>query len=180
MAEVKVLAFAGSTRADSYNKKLVQEAATMASQMGTNVTVIQLSDYAMPFYDADLEMKEGMPKNARRLRQLMIESDAIVIAAPEYNGSIPAVLKNTLDWASRSENGGPSREAFQGKKFAIMSASPSKMGGSRGLKHLNAIIEDVGGIVVQPQVTIPHAHEYFAKKKSQENPALRKELHQLL
>lgn len=179
-AEVKVLAFAGSTRADSYNKKLVQDATAMARQMGAKVTVIQLNDYPMPFYDADLEKKKGMPKYAQRLRKLMVDSDAIIIASPEYNSSIPGVLKNALDWASRSEDDGSSREAFKGKKFAIMSASPGKSGGSRGLKHLRAIIEDVGGIVVQEQVTIPYAHEYFTEQERPENPILKVEIQQLL
>lgn len=180
VAEMKVLAFAGSTRADSYNKKLVQEAAALARQMGAKVTIIQLNDYPMPFYDADSEMKEGMPKNAKRLRKLMIDSDAIIIASPEYNGSLSGVLINALDWASRSEAGGSSREAFQGKKFAIMSASPGSGGGNRGLKHLSAIIEDVGGTVVEQQVTIPHAHEYFSEKARPENPLLKEEIQALL
>jgi chromate reductase len=179
-AEIKVLAFAGSTRADSYNQQLVQEAANMARHMGAKVTVIHLNDYPMPFYDADLETKEGMPKNAQRLRKLMIESDAIIIASPEYNRSVSGVLKNALDWASRGEDGGSSSEACEGKIFAIMSASPGKKGGSRGLAHLQNIIEDIGGTVVQQLVTVPHAHKYFSEKERLENPLLRKALQELL
>ena len=151
-AEMKVLALAGSGRGDLLNKKLVKEAAEIARQMGATVTVIDLKDYPMPFYDAEFETKRGMPKNAKRLRELMIGSDAIIIASPEYNSSIPAVLKNALDWASRSIDGGASREAFKGKKFAIMSTSPGRGGGSRGLVHLRSVIEDVGGVVVPEQV----------------------------
>lgn len=179
-AEMKVLAFAGSTRAESYNKKLVNEAAEMARQMGATVTVIDLKDYSMPFYDADAETQQGMPKNAKRFRELMVSNDAIIIASPEYNSSIPAVLKNALDWASRSEEGGSSREAFKGKKFAIMSASPGKGGGGRALVHLRSVIEDVGGTVVSKQVTIPNAHQYFSEKKREENPLLKEEIQQLL
>ncbi len=179
-AEINVLAFSGSTRADSYNQRLVQDAADLAEQMGANVTVINLRDYPMPFYDGDLEVNKGMPKNAQRLRKLMIESDAIIIASPEYNHSVSGVLKNALDWASRGEDGGASREAFKGKNFGIMSASPGKKGGRIGLGHLREIIDDAGGTVISEQVTIPYAHKYFADNERSDNPLLKKELQELL
>ena len=84
-AETKILALAGSTRDQSYNKKLLAEAVETAKQMGATVTAIDLKDYPLPFYDADYEINEGMPANAKKLRQLMIASDAIIIASPEYN-----------------------------------------------------------------------------------------------
>lgn len=177
-AETKILAFAGSTRANSYNKQLVGEAATIARQMGATVTVIDLKDYPMPFYDADLEKNQGMPENAKRLRTLMINSDAIIIASPEYNGSVSAVLKNTLDWASRSEDGQSSREAFKGKKFAIMSASPGQGGGARGLVHLQQIIENVGGEVVQKEVTVKQAYTVMSGSGPIEDAAIKQELEQ--
>jgi chromate reductase, NAD(P)H dehydrogenase (quinone) len=179
-AQVKVLAFAGSTRADSYNGKLVADAAQNARQMGASVTLINLKDYPMPLYDADLEAKQGMPKNAKRLRELMINNDAIIIASPEYNGSIPAVLKNALDWASRGEGGNASRSAFKGKKFAIMSASPGPGGGCRGLTHLRSVIEAVGGTVIPKQVCVAQADKYFSTKDRPEYPALKEEIQQLL
>lgn len=163
-AEPTVLALSGSTRTGSLNTKLVQEAKGIAEQMGAKVTIIDLKDYPMPFYDADLEAKEGLPDNAKRLRNLMIESDAIIIASPEYNSSIPAVLKNALDWASRGADGKPSRDAFKGKKFAIMSASPGSIGGARALVHLQAIIENVGGEVIKPNVSVAQAHNAFDAK----------------
>jgi NAD(P)H-dependent FMN reductase len=177
---MNVLAFSGSTRADSYNQQLVQDAARLAEQMGAKVTVINLRDYPMPFFDEDLEVNKGMPKNALRLRKLMIESDAIIIASPEYNHSVSGVLKNALDWASRGENGGASRDAFKGKNFGIMSASPGKKGGRMGLCHLREIIEDAGGTVVAEQVTIPHAYKYFADNERTDNPLVKKELQELL
>jgi len=176
--ETKVLAFAGSTRADSYNKKLIKEAAEILSQMGTTVTVIDLIDYPMPFYDADLEAKQGMPKHAKSFRDLLINSDAIIISSPEYNSSLSAVLKNAIDWASRSEEGQYSQEAFKGKKFAIMSAAPGKGGGGRGLVHLRSIIEAVGGEVIEPQVKVANAANAFGKNGKLENPLLKQELTQ--
>lgn len=179
-AETKVLAFAGSSRKDSYNRKLICAAADIAKQLGATVTLIDLKDYPMPFYDADLEAQQGMPANAKQLRNLMINHDKIMIASPEYNASIPAVLKNALDWVSRGEDGQWSNQAFKGKKFAIMSASPSKGGGARGLVHLRSMIQTNGGIVVAKQVTIPQAHQYFAQHEATENRALKEEIQELL
>ena len=179
-AETKVLAFSGSTRKDSYNNRLVIEAAELARQMGATVTIINLKDYPMPFYDGDIEEKEGMPKNAKRLRDLMINNDAIIIASPEYNHSVPAVLKNALDWASRSESGTASKEAFKGKKFALMSTSPGKKGGINGLRHLSEIIQDCGGTVISKQVSVPSSIQYFSEKERGENPLLKEEIVELL
>lgn len=160
-AQIKVLAFSGSTRQDSLNKKLLSEAVKLARQQGAQVTLIDLKDYPLPFYDGDLESKEGMPAKVKEFRNLMIQSSVIFISSPNYNGSISAVLKNALDWASRGEDGKASREAFKGKKFLIMSASPGKTGGVKGLGHLRSIIENVGGTVVQEQVSLGNAHNAF-------------------
>src|ERR1700722_9272224 len=117
-AEINVLAFAGSTRVNSSNKKLIKEAASLAGQMGAQVTLIDLRDFPMPFYDGDLEENEGMPENAQEFRRLINQSQVILIASPNYNGSFSGVLKNALDWASRSEEGGDAQDVFRGKKFA--------------------------------------------------------------
>jgi chromate reductase, NAD(P)H dehydrogenase (quinone) len=179
-AETNVLAFAGSTREGSVNKKLVSEAARITRQMQANVTVIDLKDYQLPFYDEDLETREGMPIKAKQLRQLMIKSDVILIASPEYNGSLSAVLKNAIDWASRSENGESSNEAFKGKKFVIMSASPGSNGGARGLVHLRTILENIGGIVLSQQVVVPDAYNAFDEQGHLKNEKVKKELKELV
>lgn len=179
-SEIKVLAFSGSTREGSFNKKLVKEAAEMARKLGATVTLIDLKDYPMPFYDSDLEAKEGLPQNAKRLRELMINSDAIIISSPEYNGSISGVLKNAIDWASRSDDGSSSRDAFKGKKFAIMSASPGGGGGARALAHLRSIIENIGGEVIQQQVTIANSHNAFNLQGNLVNASSKQELNRQL
>lgn len=179
-AEIRVLAFSGSTREDSFNKKLLCEAVNLARQMDAKVTVIDLEDYAIPFYSGDLEATQGMPNKAKQLRQLMIQSEVILIASPEYNSSLSAVLKNAIDWASRNEKGGSSREAFAGKKFMIMSASPGSSGGARGLVHLRAILEDIGGIVVLQQVVVPNSYNAFDEQGHLKNPKLKMELQQLI
>lgn len=179
-ADVNVLAFAGSTREDSVNKKLVAEAASLAEQMGANVTVIDLRDYPMPLYDGDLDENEGIPENAKLLRQLMIQSQTILISSPDYNGSVSGVLKNTIDWATRSEKSGASREAFKGKKFALMSASPSVSGGAKGLTHLKDIIQNIGGTVIPQQVTVPKAYDAFDEQGRLKDQQLRMELQELV
>jgi chromate reductase, NAD(P)H dehydrogenase (quinone) len=178
ISEIKVLAVAGSTRDDSVNKKLVTEAAHLARQMGSKVTIIDLKDYPMPLYDADVEANQGMPIKGKQLRQLMIQSQVILIASPEYNGSLSGVLKNAIDWASRSEEGVSSREAFKGKKFGIMSASPGSGGGSRGLVHLKQIIENIGGTVIDQQVVIPDAYHAFDEQGCIKNPSQKAQLQQ--
>lgn len=182
-AEIKILAFAGSARSDSYNKKLVEEAVAIARSMGAKVNVIDLKDYPMPIYDADEESSKGMPLNAKRFRSLMVESDGIIISSPDYNGSVSGLLKNALDWASRSD-GDRSHSAFEGKKFAIMSVSPGRGGGARNLPHLQAIIECLGGKVVQKKVSVPSARNAFNEKGRLKDPAtleaLRQEISQLI
>lgn len=178
MGQMKVLALAGSTRADSYNKKLVQEAAKIAQERGAEVTIIDLKEYPMPFYDADLEQKEGMPKNAQRFRDRIMNSDAILISSPQYNASIPAVLKNALDWASRDEKGEESDTAFKGKKFVLMSASPGKKGGAKGLVHLRAVLKDCGGEILEKQVSVPCADQAFDETGSLLDISIKQQLEQ--
>lgn len=179
-AQTHVLAFAGSTRSESINKKLVLEAANIARQAGAVVKVIDLKDFPMPFYDADVETKQGMPFNAKQFRQLLLENQVILIASPEYNGSLSAVLKNAIDWSSRGADGNPSREAFKGKKFVLMSASPSGEGGARGLAHLRSIIEGVGGTVIERQMTLPNAYTAFDHQGHLTDAKQKEELNQLI
>jgi NAD(P)H-dependent FMN reductase len=176
MAQMKVLCFAGSTRAHSYNKKLVREAAKIAVERGAKVTLIDLKDYPMPFYDADLEQREGMPTNAKRFRDTIMSSDAVIISSPQYNDSIPAVLKNALDWASRDEQGEESDAAFKGKKIVVLSASPGKKGGAKALVHLRAILKECGGDVLEKQVSVPSADHAFDETGSLKDPILRQQL----
>ncbi|MFZ4099591.1 MAG: NADPH-dependent FMN reductase, partial [Chlamydiia bacterium] len=154
-AQTKVLALAGSSRTESLNKKLVQNAARVARELGAEVRVIDLKEYPIPLYDGDLEASDGMPVNAKTIRRLMIDSQVILIASPEYNASVSGLLKNVIDWASRSEEGGWSLEAFEGKRFALMSASTGSRGGAKGLAHLRTILENVGGVVMSQQVAVP-------------------------
>jgi NAD(P)H-dependent FMN reductase len=157
----KILAFAGSTRAESYNKKLVQIAAAGARAAGAEVTVLDLRDLPLPLYDGDLESRDGLPDNARRLKELMLAHRGFLIAAPEYNSSITAVLKNAIDWASRPAPGEAALACFTGKAAALMSASPGALGGLRGLVHVRAILGNINVLVIPDQVAVPRAFQAF-------------------
>jgi NAD(P)H-dependent FMN reductase len=162
MSQPKILAFAGSTRTGSFNKKLAAAAAEGARTGGASVTVVDLRDLALPLFDEDLEAASGLPEGAQKLKALLRECDGFLIASPEYNSSITAVLKNAIDWASRSETDDePPLAAFRGKVAALCSASPGALGGLRGLVHLRAILGNIGVIVLPDQVCISTAHEAF-------------------
>ncbi len=162
MSTPKILAFAGSTRTASFNKKLVKAAAEAARAAGAEVTLIDLRDYAMPLFDGDLEDAEGLPENAKKLKALMREQDGFLIASPEYNSSISGVLKNTIDWVSRAETDDePSLAAFRGKAACLMSTSPGALGGLRGLVTVRSILGNIGVTVLPDQVAVPKAHEVF-------------------
>ena len=159
---LQVLAFAGSTRRASFNRVLVGIAAGGAREAGAAVTEIDLRDYRLPVFDQDDESERGKPEPARRLKRQLMDHDAWLVAAPEYNGSITGVLKNSIDWASRPDPGdaGP-LAAFRGKLVVLMSASPGALGGLRGLVHVRAIFGNLGCVVLPDQVAVPKAREAF-------------------
>ena len=179
-AEVKVLAFSGSTREASFNKKLIQEATLLATEMGAEVTLIDLRDFPMPFYDGDLEETEGMPASAVELRKLIHEHQIIMIASPNYNGSFSGVLKNALDWASRNEQGGEARAVLEGKKLVLMSASTGKTGGIKGLPHLRKVLENLRGKVIATEIGIPYADKAFDENGKLIDATLQKDLEALI
>jgi NAD(P)H-dependent FMN reductase len=162
MSQPKIVAFAGSTRSGSFNKKLAAIAADAARAAGAEVTVVDLRDLALPLFDQDLESASGLPEGAKKFKALLRESDGFLIASPEYNSSITAVLKNAIDWASRVESDDePPLAAFRGKAAALFAASPGALGGLRGLVTLRSILGNIGVIVLPDQVAIPAAHEAF-------------------
>ncbi len=169
-AKPRILALAGSTRRDSYNKKMVRLAAQGADAAGAETTVIDLRDYHLPLFDEDLEREQGAPEAAQELKALMAAHDGMLIASPEYNSSISGVLKNAIDWASRPAPGEPPLLAFRGKSAVIMSASPGGLGGLRGLVHLRSILGNIGMILLPDQLAIPRAFEAFAEDGTLKDP----------
>jgi len=167
MPSPKILAFAGSTRTGSFNKKLVKFAAEAARGAGAEVTVVDLRDFPLPMFDGDLEEAEGLPENAKKWKTLLRGHDGFLISAPEYNSSITGVLKNAIDWASRTESDDETPlVCFRGKVATLLSASPGALGGLRGLVHLRAILGNIGVIVLPDQVAVGAAHEAFDESGS--------------
>ncbi len=158
----KILAFAGSLREGSHNKKLVRIAAAGARAAGAEVSDLDLRDLPLPVYDGDLESAEGLPANAQELKRLLKTHDGFLIASPEYNSSISGALKNAIDWASRPEPDEPPLVCFTGKVAGIMSASPGGLGGLRGLVHLRAILGNISVLVIPQQKAVPSAGEAFS------------------
>lgn len=157
----KILVFAGSLRRESWNRKLAEVAAEAIRVSGGEATFLDLADYPLPLMNEDLETREGLPDNAQRLKALFKAHDAFLIASPEYNSSIPPVLKNTLDWVSREWQGESGLVPYQGKAAAIMSASPGTLGGMRMLPHLRQVLNALGVLVLPGQLSLPHADNAF-------------------
>ena len=140
MTTARILAFGGSLRRDSWNQKLAAIAAAGAREAGAEVTLIALRDFPLPLFDQDLEDAEGMPETAKKLKQLFREHHGLLIASPEYNSSITAALKNTIDWVSRSESDDePLLVAYADKTAVLCSASPGGLGGLREHERIRSV-----------------------------------------
>lgn len=162
MRKPSILVFGGSLRAGSFNQKLATIAADAARAAGAEVTLISLRDYRMPLFDEDLESELGMPEAAQKLKALFAEHDGLIIASPEYNSTITAVLKNSIDWVSRATTPDePPLSVLRGKSAAILSASPGGYGGSRSLAQLRPFLVNIGIFVMPDQVSVAKAHEAF-------------------
>lgn len=157
-----ILAFAGSTRRDSFNERLLHIGVAGAQAAGAAVTIISLADYPLPLFDQDLEAEQGLSANALALKDLFLQHDGLLIASPEYNSSITPLLKNTIDWVSRQSPGEAPLAAYRGKAAALLAASPGKLGGLRGLVHVRSILSNIGVLVLPDQMAIPEAHLAFA------------------
>ena len=165
----RILAFAGSTRSDSWNQRILKIAVEGATDAGATVTHIELRNYPLPLFDQDLEQNEGHSKNSHALKKLFAEHDGLLLACPEYNSSITPLLKNTIDWVSRPLADEPRLAAFSGKIAALMSASPGGLGGHRGLVHVRSILSSIGVLVLPQQVSIPNIHQDFDPKGNMTN-----------
>ena len=166
----KILAFAGSLRKESYNKKLVKIALRGAEEAGAEVTYIDLKDYPLPVYDQEIEESQGLPANALKRKQLMAKHDGFLISCPEYNSSMSAAFKNAIDWASRQAS--PEEvylSCFIDKVVTLMSASPGPFGGMRGLVH-GAMFGNIYSLVLPKQKSISHADKAFDPQGNLKDP----------
>lgn len=158
----KILFLAGSARRDSMNKKLAWQAYSTALEKGGNASFVDLADYPMPLYDGDLEEENGLPENAKKLKQIFIDHQGLFIASPEYNSSLAPLLKNAIDWISRPEdNREPDLVAFRDKLAGIAATSPGDFGGLRGLVPLRMLLGNIGVDVLAQQLAIPFYDKAF-------------------
>ncbi|HXG78442.1 MAG TPA: NAD(P)H-dependent oxidoreductase [Methyloceanibacter sp.] len=160
---MRLLFFAGSIRQGSFSKKLAALAQRVAEANGIEAVLIDLKDYPMPIYNGDIEAAEGPPERARAFKALLGEYQGIFIATPEYNSSVPPLLKNTLDWVTRVRaKGETGLEVFKTRVFAISGASPGYYGAMRSLLHLRQILEiGMGATVIPQQIALPRAADAF-------------------
>jgi NAD(P)H-dependent FMN reductase len=164
-----VLAFAGSARRESFNKRVVAIGAAAAEEAGASVTRIDLADFPLPILDQDCLEAEGFPEHAIRLKELFLSHDALLIACPEYNSSITPLLKNVIDWVSRAREGEGPLACFQGKVCGLLSASSGRLGGLRGLAHVRAILSNIGVLVIPEQAGVPMADKVLVGDELQDD-----------
>jgi len=156
MGQLKVVAIAGSLRRESYNRELLQIAKKLASEQGAPVEEVDLKQLALPIYDGDIEA-QGLPAPVRQLKATVEKADVLLIATPEYNYSIPGVLKNAIDWASR-----PPDPPLDGKPVAMMGASTGNFGTVRAQLHLRHVCVYCNMFPVnKPEVLVMRAREKF-------------------
>lgn len=151
----KILAFAGSYRKNSYNRRVLYIAIEGAREAGGDVTLLDLNDYPMPIYNLDEVEKNGFDAVALRFQDVLNEHNGFLIASPEYNGSLPGGLKNAIDWASRKNDKYGMYEVFKGKTAAMITASPGQFGGLRCLGHLRGVLTVMGMKVLPAEIAVP-------------------------
>jgi chromate reductase, NAD(P)H dehydrogenase (quinone) len=172
MAALKILVIPGSLRTGSLNTKLAATIALELAQAGAEVTRISLSDFPLPIYDGDLQAKSGVPKNAVNLKRMMGIHHGVLIVTPEYNSSVPALVKNTIDWISRVQDPHETRgQVFRDRAFAIAAASGNRLGGTRALAALRLILTACHATVVPNQLALSFAEEAYDDKDRLKNAA---------
>jgi NAD(P)H-dependent FMN reductase len=162
MSALKILVIPGSLRTGSHNARLAAAAAYQFAQANAEVTRISLADFPLPIYDGDLQAKSGVPKNAINLKRMIGAHHGVLIVTPEYNSSVPPLLKNTIDWLSRVQDTHETRgQVFRERAFAIAAASESRFGGSRALAALRLILSACGAMVIPNQLALSFAGEAY-------------------
>jgi chromate reductase len=171
MSVLKILVIPGSLRTGSHNAKLAAAVAHQIALAGADVTRISLGDFPLPIYDGDLQAKSGVPKNAVNLKRMMACHHGVVLVSPEYNSSVPPLLKNAIDWVSRVQDPHEARgEVYFDRPFALAAASENRLGGTRALAALRLILSACRALVIPNQLALS-----FADQAYDEMDRLRKE-----
>jgi NAD(P)H-dependent FMN reductase len=172
MSALKILVIPGSQRTGSLNARLAAVAAHALALEGAEVTRISLADFPLPIYDGDLQAKSGVPKHAVNLKRMMAAHHGVLIVTPEYNSSVPALLKNTIDWVSRVQDAHETRgQVFRDRVFAIAAASGNRLGGARALAALRLILSACHAQVIPNQLALPFAEQAYDEMDRLKNTA---------
>ena len=172
MPALKILIIPGSLRTGSLNARLAAVAAHELVQSGAEVTRISLSDFPLPIYDGDLQAKSGVPKHAVNLKRMIGAHHGVLIVTPEYNSSVPALVKNTIDWISRVQDPHETRgQVFRERVFAIAAASGNRLGGTRALAALRLILSACHATVVPNQLALSFADQAYDEMDHLKHPA---------
>ena len=172
MSALKILVIPGSLRTGSLNTRLAATAAHEFAQAGVDVTRISLADFPLPIYDGDLQGKSGVPKHAVNLKRMMSAHHGVLIVTPEYNSSIPPLVKNIIDWVSRVQDPHESRgQVFRERPFAIAAASEGRLGGTRALAALRLILSACHATVIPDQLALSFASQAYDDMDRLKHPA---------
>lgn len=172
MFALKILVIPGSLRTGSHNVKLAAAAAYELARAGADVTRISLADFALPIYDGDLQAKSGVPKNAVNLKRMIGTHHGVLIVTPEYNSSVPPLVKNTIDWVTRVQDPQETRgQVFRNRAFAIAAASESRLGGTRALAALRLVLTACHATVIPNQLALSFAAEAYDDMDRLKHPA---------
>ena len=172
MSALKILVIPGSLRTGSHNAKLAAAASHELAQAGAEVTRISLGDFPLPIYDGDLQSRFGVPKNAVNLKRMISAHHGVLIVTPEYNSSVPALVKNTIDWVSRVQDAHEARgQVFRERAFAMAAASENRLGGTRSLAALRLILSACHATVIPNQLALSFASEAYDDMDRLKHPA---------
>jgi chromate reductase, NAD(P)H dehydrogenase (quinone) len=172
MSALKILVIPGSLRTGSLNARLAAAAAYQFTQAGAEVTRLSLADFPLPIYDGDLQTRSGVPKNAINLKRMIGAHHGVLIVTPEYNASVPPLVKNTIDWVTRVHDAHETRgQVFRGRPFAIAAASESRLGGTRSLAALRVILSACQAIVIPNQLALSFASDAYNDMDRLKHPA---------
>jgi NAD(P)H-dependent FMN reductase len=162
MSALKILVIPGSLRTGSLNAKLAAAAAQELVRAGAEVTRISLGDFPLPIYDGDLQTRSGVPKNAVNLKRMIGAHHGVLIVTPEYNSSLPPLLKNAIDWVSRVQDAHETRgQVFRERAFAIAAASGGRLGGTRCLAALRLVLSACHATVIPNQLALSFADQAY-------------------
>ena len=172
MSALKILVIPGSLRTGSLNARLAAVISHELAQSGADVSRISLSDFPLPIYDGDLQAQSGVPKHAVNLKRMIGAHHGVLIVTPEYNSSVPALLKNTIDWVSRVQDPHETRgQVFRERVFAIAAASGGRLGGTRALAALRLILTACHATVVPNQLALSFADHAYDEMDHLKHPA---------